>query len=276
MEQTYQLPLHVETRGEGPPVLLIHGFAGSAFTWRYWAQDLVRDHKVVLIDLKGHGVAPAPRDGRYSPTDHADLVFRKILNLDLTDVTLVGHSMGGAIALLVALRCMDQNEARIKRLALVAGAAYPQPLPPIITMARGRMSRMVARLSPKRWLVRRILRSIVHESSAVSESQVRGYADPLRRPEQQRAILETASQLVPEDPGVITSRFPEIDLPTLLLWGEHDHVVPPWVGERLAEALPNATLEVLQNCGHLPPEERWKESLEVFRGFLENDSLDRL
>lgn len=271
VEATYQLPIHVETHGSGRPILLIHGFAGSAFSWRYWVRDLARDHRVVLVDLKGHGSAPAPRDGRYSPADQADLVYRHLVHEDLSDVTLVGHSMGGAVALLVALRCLDEGDARVSRMALVAGAAFPQPLPPFIKMARGPLGRMVLRFLPKRRLVRRVLRSIVHDQAGVSESQVLGYSEPLRRRAHQFAILETAAQLVPEDPEAITSRFPGIQLSTLLLWGEHDRVVPLWVGERLAEMLPHATLGVLEDCGHLPPEEKWTESLEMFREFLKNN-----
>lgn len=271
VEPTYRLPIHVEVHGRGRPILLIHGFAGSAFSWRYWVQDLARDHSVILVDLKGHGCAPAPRDGRYSPADQADLVYRHLVHEDLSDVTLVGHSMGGAVALFVALRCLDQGDARVSRMVLVAGAAFPQPLPPFIRMARGPLGRMVARLLPKRRLVRMILRSIVHDPAGISESQVLGYSEPLRPRAHQIAILETAAQLVPEDPEAVTSRYSEIHLPTLLLWGDHDHVVPLWVGERLAEVLPHATLRVLENCGHLPPEEKSTESLQVFREFLTNN-----
>jgi pimeloyl-ACP methyl ester carboxylesterase len=271
VEKSYQLPIHVETHGSGRPILLIHGFAGSAFSWRYWVQDLARDHRVVLVDLKGHGSAPAPRDGRYSPADQADLVYRHLVHEDLSDVTLVGHSMGGAVTLLVALRGLDEGDARVSRMALVAGAAFPQPLPPFIKMARGPLGRMVLRFLPKRGLVRRVLRSIVHDPAEVSESQVLGYSEPLRSRAHQIAILETAAQLVPEDSEAVTSRFPDLHLPTLLLWGEHDHVVPLWVGERLADVLPHATLQVLEDCGHLPAEEKPTESLEVFRGFLKNN-----
>ena len=232
---------------------------------------MARDHRVVLVDLKGHGSAPAPRDGRYSPADHADLVYRHCVHEGLSDVTLVGHSMGGAVALLVALRCLDAGDARVRRMALGAGAAFPQPLPPFINMARGPLSRIVARVLPKRRLVRRILRSIVCDPAGVSESQVLGYSEPLRRRAHQHAILETAAQLVPEDSEAITSRYSAIHLPTLLLWGDYDHVVPLWVGERLAEELPHATLRVLERCGHLPPEEKPTESLEVFREFLTNN-----
>ncbi len=234
-------------------------------------QDLARDHRVILVDLKGHGSAPAPRDGRYSPADQADLVYRHLVHEDLSDVTLVGHSMGGAVALLVALRCLDQGNARLSRMALVAGAAFPQPLPPFIRMARGPLGRMVARLLPKRRLVRWILRAIVHDPEGVSESQVLGYSEPLRRRANQIAILHTAVQLMPEDPEAVTSRFPEICVPTLLLWGDHDRVVPLWIGERLAEVLPHATLRMLDDCGHLPPEEKPTESLEAFREFLKNN-----
>ena len=108
--------------------MLLHGYGGSAFSWRYWVPVLAESHEVWTVDLKGHGSAPAPADDRYTPHDHAELVYRLILQKDLRGVTLFGHSMGGGIALIVALRLL--GEGRLKRLVLIAGAAYSQRCPP--------------------------------------------------------------------------------------------------------------------------------------------------
>ena len=77
--------------------------------------------------------------------------------------------------------------------------------------------------------------------------------------------------IIPPDFEKLTRRFPEIDLPTLLLWGRHDWVVPLNVAERLLAALPKARLEVMEDCGHLPPEELPKESLEIVLKFLRGE-----
>ena len=132
----------------------------------------------VVGGAEGPRSAPAPPDDLYSLHDHADLVHHLIVQQDLRELTLVGHSMGGGIALLVALRLLD--EGRLERLVLVSAAAYPQRLPPFIALAaRGRLSEWGLRFFPKRFLIRRVLRSIVFDPEAVTDAQVAAYAEPL-------------------------------------------------------------------------------------------------
>ena len=264
----YALPLHVERFGDGgSPLLLLHGFGGNSFSWRYWIPALAENHEVWVVDLKGHGSAPAPADERYTPYDHAELIYRLIIQQDLRNLTLFGHSMGGGIALLVALRLLKHD--RLQRLVLVAGAAYVQRLPPFVKIARlGRLAGWFFTLVPKRRLIRWILRAIVYDPSSVSGAQIEAYAEPLRSAAHRRGMIKTARDIIPPDLDQLSARFPEIDVPTLLLWGRHDHVVPLSVGERLFNELPQATLEVMEECGHLPPEELPKESLEIVEHFL--------
>ena len=269
------LPLHVETHGldPGPGVetmLLIHGYGASAFTWRYWAPQLAERAHVVLVDLKGFGSAPKPDDGLYGPTVQAGLIHRLILQKELERVTLVGHSLGGAVALLAALHLLDSEAGRLDRLVVVAGAAYEQRLPPFVFLAkRRRLAIAIFRLLGPRFIIRRVLKWIVYDPSGVSDSQVEGYADPLRSADARRTLIDAALTIVPPDIDALNARFAELDVPALLLWGRHDKVVPPWVGERLAEDLPNARLEVLEQCGHMPAEELPEESWRVLEEFLD-------
>jgi len=269
----YALPLHVERHGtDGSPILMLHGFGGSSFSWRYWIPALAENHQVWAVDLKAHGSAPAPEDERYTPHDHAELVYRFIIQQDLRDMTILGHSMGGGIALLVAIRLLETS--RLKRLVLVAGAAYVQRLPPFVKMARqGRLAAWFCTLMPKRLLIRWILRAIVYDPSTISSAQIEAYAEPLRSAAHRRGLIKTARDIIPPDLEQLSARFPEIDVPALLIWGRHDRVVPISVGERLLEELPKATLEVMEECGHLPPEELPKESLKIVESFLRGDVL---
>lgn len=264
------LPLHVETLGEGPPVLLVHGYGASAHSFRHWTPELARDHRVILVDLKGHGAAPKPREGRYSPVDLAEPLARLVVAMDLRDLTLLGHSLGGGVVLVTALRLLDAGEwGRLRGLVSVAGAAYEQGLPAFASLAlRPRLSTLVLGAVPKTWLVRRVLRSIVHDPGGIDRAQVTGYAAPLRDPGTRRALVTAAGQLVPPELDRITARYPELNLPTLLLWGRQDPVVPLSVAERLDRALPRSRLVVLEACGHLPAEERPAESLRALRDFL--------
>ena len=267
-------PLHVETVGEGPPLVLLHGFAASAFTWRLWAPELARRHTLHLVDLKGFGSSPSPPDRAYGARDQAELVARLVVERGMEGVTLVGHSMGGGISLLTTLLLRDRGEGhRIRRLVSVAGTAYEQPMPPFVGLARRRtLARLLLWALPTRWLVRTVIRSVVHDPDAVTEEQVRGYAEPLRDPGTRHALLETATAILPPDLDRWTARYPELDLPTLLLWGDGDRVVPRSVADRLADDLPDARLVVLPACGHIPPEERPRESRAALEAFLDATS----
>ena len=260
--------LHVDRHGQsGSPVMLLHGFAASFFEFRFWIPGLAEHHQVWAVDLKGHGSSPAPLDNRYSPYDHAEFVHRLIVQEDLRGLTLIGHSMGGGVALSVALRLLE--EGRLQRLILVSSAAYPQPLPGFIRLAqRSRLTGWLLALIPKGPLVGLVLRAIVFDRSKVTAAQVEGYAAPLRSKHHRRAIIHTALQIMPANWAEQTARYQEIDMPTLLLWGRHDGVVPLSVGEKLESVLPRARLEVLEECGHLVPEEFPEDSLEIVLEFL--------
>lgn len=276
MTSPHALPLWVETCGApaGPTTdtfLLVHGYGGSSFSWREWVPELGRRGHVVLVDLKGFGKAPRPADGRYAPADHVALLERLLRERDLRNVTLVGHSMGGGLILLLTLALLDASEDdRLRRLCVVSGAAYRQRLPPFVTLARHpRFAGSLLRILGPRVVVGQALRTMVYDPGTITGSQIRGYAAPLRQPGTLEAFLATALSILPPDLDRISARYPEIGLPTLLLWGRHDPAVPLWVGRRLHEALPASDLYIVERCGHLPPEEAPRESLAALVSFLD-------
>lgn len=268
------LPLYVEASGRppGPGVetfLLIHGYGASTFTWRHWAPRLAARGHVLLVDMKGFGRAPKPDDGRYAPEHQAELVLRLIEERDLRRLTLVGHSLGGGVALLTALGLLEHSRVRLERLVVVAGAAYEQRLPPFVKLAdHPRASSFLFRLLGPRRVVRAVLQSIVYDRSRVEDDQVHGYAKHLGAAEALRALLDSARQIRPERLEQLTASYARLEVPTLLLWGRHDRVVPLWVGQRLERELVNARLHVLEACGHLPAEELPEASWEVLEAFL--------
>ncbi|HEX9710433.1 MAG TPA: alpha/beta fold hydrolase, partial [Candidatus Thermoplasmatota archaeon] len=188
---------------------------------------------------------------------------------DLRRLAIVGHSLGGGVALLVALRLLDDGEDRLERLVAVGGVAYRQTIPFYVDVLR-RLPRagFLFGLLPAPWLIRRVLESIFHDPSQVTTEQVEGYSRPLTTPDARDALVTCARQLLPRDLDEIVARFPEIDVPALLLWGRQDRVVPLSVAERLARELPRARLAVLEGCGHVPPEEKPEESLRIVAAFL--------
>src|SRR6266404_4346018 len=103
------LELHHKIYGTGNPVLCIHGFGASLFSWRNFVGPLSRNYQLILIDLKGCGESPKPPGSRYSPQDHADLIYKFILDHDLKNLTLVGNSFGGSLSLLLSIRLIENE-----------------------------------------------------------------------------------------------------------------------------------------------------------------------
>lgn len=265
------LPIHVEEHGSGKrTIVLVHGFGGNGYTWRYWVSRLARSHRVLVVDLKGHGAAPKPDDDAYSPFDHADLLVRVIRGRGVERATLVGHSLGGGIVMITALELLEKEPDRLESLVLISAATRPQAIPRFIRCARmPLLGRALLGLVPPRVLVRRVLRTIVHDPSAVTEDQVEAYAEPLMSKEGRRAIRIGARQIMPEDAARAVDRYPSIELPALLLWGAGDRVVPVGLGHELDRVLTGARLEVLDACGHIPQEELPRRSLELVLAFLD-------
>ena len=264
------LPLDVERHGLGSPLVFLHGFGASRFTFRAWEDDLARAHELHLIDLFGCGTAPLPADGRYGPVEQAEAVTRYLCESDLRGVTLIGHSLGGGVALLVAHRLHELGQAdRLVGLVSMAGPAYAQAIPRYIALARMPLfGAMLLRVVGPSRVVRAVLRSIFFDPDCVTDVQVEGYAAPMRDPSTRRALIATARQIVPDDLDDLVATFGDIGTPTLLLWGRHDHVIPLWVGKRLAHEIQRAQLVVLERCGHAPPEECPQESLAAVQKFL--------
>lgn len=268
-----ELPLAWEVHGQGPPVVMVHGFGASRFTWRRWTPALSRSHRVHLVDLKGFGEAPRPRDGHYSPLDQSALLVEWIRRMDLRDAALVGHSLGGGIVLGAALTLLREDPGRVGRVVVISGAAYPQQIPKYIGLARlPILPSLGLRLVPSRFLMSRVLREITHADVGITREQVEGYAAPLDRPGTRYAILQAARQVLPGGVEEVVRQYPRLHRPVLLLWGREDPVVPVSVGQRLLQELPSARLVILDHCGHLPQEERVQEGLQALLEFLGDPS----
>jgi len=270
------LPLHVieTTFGSDAPdratFLLIHGYGGSSYMWRHWVRPLAERGRVVVVDLKGFGEAPKPTDDRYSPVDLARLVVELVRELDLRALTLVGQSLGGGVALIAAVLLRESEADPLRRMVLLAPAAYRQRLPPLVPLSRRpRLSAALLRLIGVRRVVKWVLRSIVYDERSVSEDQVVAYAEALSTPEGRRSAFAVGRQIVPDGLETWVRRYPTVDVPVLLLWGDADRVIPGWVGRRLEEELPNARLVLVKRCGHLACEERPEASLALVERFLD-------
>lgn len=262
-----------QIRGHGPmPVVLIHGFAAALTTW----DDIVpllppERFTLYLLDLKGFGFSSKPRAGSYSVQEQAAVTEAFLKARGLSRVVLVGHSLGGAIALLVTLQARDRGEAdRVARLILISASAYPQKLPRLMGwLTIPFLARAAMALIPVRTIVRHTLSRVFHDKGAITPERIRRYETCFGRRGMARVLIRSARAIDPESYGAITARYREIDVPTLIVWGSEDRIVRIGQGKRLAEEMPDARLAVIDGCGHNPHEERPRETAAVIREFLE-------
>jgi pimeloyl-ACP methyl ester carboxylesterase len=255
--------------GEGPPVILLHGFGACTYTWRFLAPALARDHRVFAIDLKGFGLSAKPADDKYAVSDQADMVAAFIRRRDLSDLALVGHSMGGGVALMTYLKVRPEVPARISKLVLIDSAGYPQKLPWFIRLARMPIiSAIGGRLLPPRFATYLVLRKCYYNKDKITDEQIETYAYYGNLPGARQALTATAQQIMPADIDALTAQYKTIKVPVLIIWGAEDEVVPLSVGKKFKRDIPNSQLVILPKCGHIPPEEEPQETNRLVTTFL--------
>jgi pimeloyl-ACP methyl ester carboxylesterase len=182
--------------------------------------------------------------------------------------TLVGHSMGGGIALLLALQ-LQKCGTPAARLVLIDSIAYPQTFPLFVKLLRiPVVAEIGTRLNPVRWEVRAILRLAYQDDSKITKDAVEAYSAPLRQPGGRHAIIASARRLIPDNLNSIVAQYRDLELPTLIIWGRSDEITPLRVGQLLNEAILGSTLRVLDHLGHVPHEESPTETNEIILPFV--------
>ncbi|MGH2829384.1 MAG: alpha/beta fold hydrolase, partial [Actinomycetota bacterium] len=256
--------------GSGPAVVLIHGIAGTSATWDAVMPRLAPHAMVVAVDLPGHGGSTNP-GGDYSLGAHAACLRDVMIALDIPRATLVGHSLGGGIAMQSAY----QFPERCERLVLVSSGGLGREVAASLralalpgaelVLSIGCTERVVgAGRAVARWLRRVGLRP----SNSMGEFG-RGYAS-LTTPAARTAMVQTLRAVV--DPGgqrvSATDRLPlAAEIPTLIVWGERDGIIPVAHGRAAHEAIPGSRLEILP-AGHFPHTEQPESLVRILVEFL--------
>ena len=250
-------------RGSGPPVVLLHGIASSIYSWAAVIPPLATGHDVIALDLPGFGGSDIPS---VHSADQYPRVLRGFLDgLGLTRVTLVGHSLGGAVASAFAA----SEPGRVERLVLVDSAGFnlsPADRPWLLrALGWPGAAALVDVLPLRRPLVAMGLRQVFHDDARVTPERVEEYLGPLVRPDATRFM---ARLLAIQRPLGLPEAIGRIRAPTLVVWCEQDEWVPLEHADRFVAAIPGARKAVIGGCGHMPQEERPTELLALLSEFL--------
>ena len=260
--------LHKETYGNGDPILCLHGLGANTYTWRHFITPFSRNNKLILVDLRGFGASPKPHDTHYSIEEHAEDIYKLILDDDLTRLTLIGNSFGGGVALLMALRLCEEKPTRLSKLVLIDSGGYKEYLPGYLKLLRSFLGGVSIQLTPSKAAAKSVLRFSYFDRSKITSEQVAAYTAPIAMLGGRHALLQTAKQCIPPNIDEIIDKLKTITVPTLILWGRQDRVVPLRVGELLHTAIPNSRLEVIEECGHVPHEEKPEETITRITRFM--------
>jgi pimeloyl-ACP methyl ester carboxylesterase len=257
--------------GSGPVLLLIHGIGDDSSTWDPVLDDLARDHTVLAPDLLGHGGSDKPR-GDYSIGAYANGMRDLLSVLDIDRVTLVGHSLGGGVAMQFAYQYPERTE----RLVLVGAGGVAQSVTPALRAASLPLADLV--LPMLRWpgvrfqteLVLRLLQQLDTGLGRDAEDLVR-LVDALPDATSRSAFLRTLRAVVDWRGQVVTMLdrcYLTAGMPTLLVWGADDMIVPVEHGRTAHAAMPESRLEVFERAGHFPFHSHPQRFLTVLREFL--------
>jgi pimeloyl-ACP methyl ester carboxylesterase len=257
-------------RGEGPPVVLVHGIASSIYTWAEVIPALAESHDVVALDLPGFGGSEIP--AAFSGDAYPRLLGAFLDALSLPRVALVGHSLGGAVVAAFAAA----EPARVERLVLIDAAGFnfaPADRPWLLRVAAWPGAATVMENLPvRRRFVSLGLRQVFHDDARVTPERVEEYVAPALRPGAARflsGLLRAAGTM--DMPAAIG----RVRAPTLVVWCDQDEWVPIADADRFVAAIPGARKAVIEACGHLPQEERPRELLALLEGFLLSGGIAR-
>lgn len=259
--------IHVEyypcTAGtEVETVILIHGYLSSTFSFRRLIPLLTKNYAVAAIDLPGFGESEKTKSFIYSLANYGKLILSLLKKNRLDNVILVGHSMGGQ----VALQAAKQAPQRVKKLILLASSGYMKPFSHRLVALSyiPFFTHLVRKMFEKRD-AREIIREVVFDPAIIDDHMVNTYVHPM----EDKAFYRSLVGLLRHHGGDLTTeQLALIPTPALLLWGRNDRIVPPHIGERLVGDLPNAALKVYEQTGHLVPEERPAEVYLDIETFL--------
>jgi pimeloyl-ACP methyl ester carboxylesterase len=259
------IKLYTNIIGKGKPLLLLHGFGSNSYSFHNIIEPLSKKYQIYNFDLKGFGNSPKPKDYRYSIYDQAVLVSKYIKDHNLTDITLIGHSYGGGVALSLAL--MDQKN--IKKMVLIDTAAYKQYIPSLIRKVQIPIFGPLAfYILPSLYEVEESYYYAFYNKNKIDKSVIKNITKSLNKENAKSAYLYAIDDLMPEDIEEISKRYKDIKIPTLIIWGENDVVIKKSKGYRLKRDLKNSKLKIIKNCGHIPHEEKPKIVLKYLLNFL--------
>jgi pimeloyl-ACP methyl ester carboxylesterase len=261
--------MDVHFRDEGnpndsTPIVLIHGTGASLHTFEGWTEGLKQGRRVIRMDLPGYGLTgPFPK-GDYAMESYVEFLKSFLDKLDIDRCAIAGNSLGGGIA----WRFAEQYPDRVEKLILIDASGYhykSQSRPIAFEIAKVPLIKNMLKFITPRFVAKSSLENVYADKSLVTDELVDRYFELTLRKGNRQAFID---RFAAAKDTTAYQRISSIQTPTLILWGEQDQLIPLESARRFHADLPNDTLVILPNLGHVPMEENPERSLESVLTFV--------
>ncbi len=249
------------------PIVLIHGTGASLHTWLPWVKGL-SNRRVITLDLPAYGLTGPNATSDYSTQKYVETVDSLLIKLNINRFIIGGNSLGGNVSWNYAVA----HPEKVAKLILVDAAGYKMKstsVPIAFKLARVPVLNNLLRYITPRFIIEKSVKNVYADQSKVSDALIKRYFDLTLREGNRQAFIERMS--VPRntienlDASVLIKT---VNIPTLILWGDQDRLIPIENAEKFHADLPNDTLVILKNLGHVPMEEDPAATLAVLKQFL--------
>ncbi|ARD45704.1 alpha/beta hydrolase [Colwellia sp. PAMC 21821] len=261
--------MNIHYRDEGPksdkaPIVLIHGTSASLHTWDGWVEELKAQRRVIRFDLPAFGLTGPDPQNNYTIEHYAEVVIAVLDKLKVDNSVLAGNSLGGYIAWATAVFYPD----RVSKLILVDASGYPydpESVPLAFKLSQNPIaSRLLKNVLPKS-LVEKSIKNVYGNPDLVTEELVNRYYELSLREGNRSALKARFEQTLP---GALIEKIHTINVPTLLIWGRKDRLIPLKFGKQFEQEIVNSELIVFDDLGHVPHEENPQATVSAVLKFL--------
>lgn len=261
--------MQVHVRDEGPrddamPIVLLHGTSASLHTWEGWVTALKSQRRVISMDLPGFGLTGPMVDGDYRMERYVQFLTALLDKLGVQKAVLAGNSFGGQLAWRMAVA----HPERVGQLVLVDAAGYPTPsvsVPIGFRIAKIPVLNTLMEVTLPRNMVEASVRNVYGHPEKVTPELVDRYYDLTLRSGNRAALAKRFSQ---SPSGESVDAIATIKVPTLILWGARDRLIPPENGEHFHQDIVGSRLVVFPELGHVPHEEDAAATVAAVSQFL--------
>ena len=257
------LKIHYRDQGKGYPIVLIHGTGASLHTWDEWTEELIKNYRVIRLDLPAYGLTGQDPEKRYSSLDYINLLDAFLDQLGVKEFHLGGNSLGGLVSWLYS----SYHDQKVNKLLLLNPSGFPfDSTPMVIKLAKIPILNLFIRYITPKSFVKKNLKEVYYNDDLITNKTIDRYYD-LTLFEGNRDAFIDRSLIERED---YTNRLSLIQSPALVIWGENDEWIPVEDSEKFKAHLNNIKVVIMPKTGHIPMEERPKESVAIALDFLSN------